>query len=177
MTSGHQEEPTSRASTLLVLPSTPLSRYNNRLGRKSSVLGSLSSGCRRVSGSWGSRARLRLRLNGNRVMAKSGSKDGDGSEWTRGVDAVMGCIRPRKLRENQFAQYEVRTANGGWAPARSQDLEKGRGRIRWIWPGVYVFPSSSLTISLRGDCSWLPQCYKSPPIFSSPRHAQDLIQY
>lgn len=60
-----------------------------------------------------------------------------------------GMYSPQTPRENQFAQYQVRTTIGGWAvppPARSEDLEKGKDKDgRWIWPGVYVFSSSSLT--------------------------------
>jgi hypothetical protein len=94
-----------------------------------------------------------------------------GQEWEQGqgreqVDERSkrryGMYSPQTPRENQFAQYEVRTANGGWAvppPARTENLEKGQeGQDgRWIRPGVYVFLSSSLTFLFRGDCSWLAQ--------------------
>lgn len=80
-----------------------------------------------------------------------------GQEWEQGqgreqrVDERSkrryGMYSPQTPRENQFAQYEVRTANGGWAvppPARSEDLEKGQRKDvdeRWIRPGVWLAQS------------------------------------
>ena len=90
------------------------------------------------------------------AQAQAQWEQSHGQEWEQGQERERvderskrryGMYSPQTPRENQFAQYEVRTANGGWAvppPARSEDLEKGQGKDmdgRWNRPGVYVFSS------------------------------------